>query len=113
MTLLRHYEPTDSALARWVRDVRAILTRGLRWSDQIGPLVTLRYSGSGAPYEVAVATQPLAVLCLAATKRGDPSRTESGARVVWSWAGGRLRIHAVGLTSAVDEYDVTLGTLQG
>lgn len=115
MTLPRQYEPSDPLLARWVRDVRAILTRGFRWADQVGELVAMRYDGDEAPYDVRVSTttRPLAVLCLAATKRGDQSQTESGARVKWSWLNGSVRIHEVDLSSATDEYDVILGILQG
>lgn len=114
MTLPRKYEPADPEFARWVRDVHAILTRGLRWSDQIGQLVTMRYGG-GTPYDVqtSLTARPMAVLCLEATKRDDRSQTESGARVVWAWRDGQIRIHSIDLSSAVDEYDVTLGILQG
>jgi hypothetical protein len=59
------------------------------------------------------AAQPLAVLCLRAVKRDDPSSTESGARVTWSHSGTTIRIHEIDLSSATDEYDVHLGVLYG
>jgi hypothetical protein len=57
--------------------------------------------------------RPLAVFCLRATKTGAPAHVESGARVEWEWRGSSIRIHGIDLSSATDEYDVTLGLLMG
>ena len=106
---LRKWEPTDPAHARWVRDVCAILDRGFSWADQVGPLLAFRWSH--AALDVAAETQrrPLGVWCVAATKIDDPSSTESGCRVRWTWRDGQLRIHEIDTTSTAAAYDVTLG----
>ncbi len=107
MSTLPNFVPEDTTLRKWVRAVEALF-RALTPTR-----VTRRYDGDDVPIDVAtgVTTKPTTVLCIAATKRDDPSQTESGARVTWSWVGGSdgvVRIHAIDLTSAVDEYDTTI-----
>ena len=118
---LPDFMPEDRMFARWVRAVRSVLTAsegGQLWADNVGPVATFRYDGDAVPFDVATGAKarPLEVRCLAATQRGDQSTTESGARVTWAWKGGEnglIRISAIALTSATEEYDVVLGLLMG
>lgn len=118
---LPDFVPDGAVFVRWARAVRSVLSAGevgIRWADNIGPLPTMRYDGDSAPYDIATGakSRPLAVLCLAATKRNDQSVTESGNRLRWAWRGGErgvVRIEVIDLSSVTDEYDVTLGLLMG
>jgi hypothetical protein len=117
MSVLRRYVFDDAKLYQLAQDLYQVLNAvagGLRWSDNIAPLITFRYDGDLVPIQVrGPQTAPLAVLCLRAVKLTDQSTTESGARVTWSHSGTVLRIHAIDLTSSTEAYDVHLGVLMG
>jgi hypothetical protein len=106
VTALPNFLPEDTLFRRWVKAVEAFAART--------PLrIERRYDGDEVPIDIAtgVKSRPTSVQCIAATQRDDPSETESGARVTWSWVGGSngvVRIHAIDLTSATTEYDVTI-----
>jgi hypothetical protein len=107
MSALPEFTPPDRLLARWARAVRDALV-------EAEPLRVLRrYEGDLAPIDITTGrrTRPLSVQCIAATQRDDQSETESGARVLWAWVGGSggvVRINAIDLTSATEEYDITI-----
>jgi hypothetical protein len=107
----------DGADGVRLRSVRQVLTAaevGLRWGDNVGPEITMRYLASRAPIDVATSLRerPRAVLVLEAVNRSD-GVSESGCRVVWSWRGSAIRIESIDVSDTSDEYDVTLGVLKG
>lgn len=105
MSALPSFLPAEPLFRRWVRAVELALSPPVR--------VTRRYDGDDVPVDIATGakTRPSEVRLVSATKRDDQSQTESGARVTWAWVGGSdgvVRIHAIDLTSATDEYDITI-----
>lgn len=100
------------------RDVRQILTSeevGLRWADNVGPIVRLRYVHGDAPIDVdagRLKARPASVIVLRAVHLGDLSE-ESGCRVRWRWRGRLLRIESIDVSDTSSSYDVELGLLKG
>ena len=118
MSLLREYKTDEKGLFALIRDLKRILTareEGLRWTDNIGPIATLRYDSDDAPFDVPIdaKSKPLAVVCLAAVRRDDPAQIQSFARVTWEYVSGKVRVHSISLATVSVTYDVTLGILMG
>jgi len=100
-------------------DIQQILTAqeiGIRWGDNVGPVVTFDYRAALCPIEVLVPLRepPLAVAWCSCQDVNVPSSgIEGNARVRWSWLAGAIRIHNIDVTNTSHTYKVTLGILKG
>lgn len=115
MTLLSAFNAPDRGLSRFVREVRQILTAnegGMRWADNIGPLVTYRALGTAVDtrVKVSVSRAPLAVLCLSA--KSESGFVNTGNQVGWTWGNGAIVVSSITNLAGV-EYEITLGLLMG
>lgn len=107
--------PRDGSDAIFARDVRQILRAsevGIRWADNVGPVLTFRYLASRAPVRVAtrVRTAPLSVVVLRAENRTTLA-IESGCRVTWRWGNGTIDVNSLDVSDPSAEYEVKLGLL--
>lgn len=104
----------DAGFSRDVGQVLRASEVGIRWRDNVGPVLTFRYLATRAPIAVSVpaTSAPLGVLVLRAENR-DTSEIESDCRVIWRWGRGTIVVNAIDVSNTGDEYDVTLGLLQG
>lgn len=107
--------PRDGSDALFARDVRQILRAsevGIRWADNIGPVVQFQYRGGRAPYRVRVRAKapPQAVFVLRAFNHAGLT-VESGCRVTWKWGNGTLDVKQIDVTDPLALYEVTLGLM--
>jgi hypothetical protein len=103
------------ALDELMRDVVAVLNRGVSIVDQFSTLKTgVRWNSDAAPITVGPFARPIKwVLCLGASQPTTPSVRTSGAPVEWTMRGQNVAItQVVGLTASTD-YDLDLLCLEG
>lgn len=113
MTKIATYNPSDSWLARFVRDVRRVLTAaegGLSWEDNVGPVVTYTALGNATDQAVRLDERPRSVWLVRAVPTTGTG-TVTGGAVSWSWSGGTLTVASVSDLDASTTYAVTLGTM--
>lgn len=119
MSILSEFRPTERAFARWVRDVRRILTsgeEGVRLGENLGRLVTFEYRGVDGPFRVKAPTseEPSGVyLVRAVVKDGDDAFRQSGNRVGFYWRGGDVEVTVIDDLNTTTLYTVTLLLLYG
>lgn len=119
---LSQYKPKDDGpLARFVREARALLTAnevGLRWSDNIGPVVVAQFNSDDLPITYPVpglSAEPAAVVLLKSRRLDgtNPDRRLGGLPVEWRWRAGEVEVTGIaGVVGSVD-YEITLGVLRG
>lgn len=109
------------ALEKWARDVRRVLSTegdgGIRWADQIGPVIEYDHIPDNEPIRVRLGEtrRPRAVFILDATV-DTPTAVGlhlSNCSLQWRWEGSELVISNVDeFTSGSATYRVTLGILR-
>ncbi len=106
--------PADHSHRRFARDVEQILRSsdvGLRWADNIGDVVEIRYVNA----ELTIRTDyiPFSVFVLRCEERtkGDFA-VESGNRIRWVPAEGGITIESIDVVDTTAEYDVFLGLMR-
>jgi hypothetical protein len=100
---------TDEAFGRRVRHILDASHVGLRFEDNVGDVVELRYLNAEAPYTLAVSLrEPPAAVTVGRALNVDAGGYESGCRVRWTWRDGRVRIDDIDVSSTGDAYAVEL-----
>lgn len=125
MSVLPQFEPRGPIagwlrlFVQWVRALRRILTvgeEGIRWADNVGPVVTYDHLGDDLPIRVRVPVtdEPLSLCVLRVVTRdqGDGFRS-SWNRIGWYWRGGEIEITSLDDVNSSTFYRVTLGLLMG
>jgi hypothetical protein len=97
------------AFARDVRDILDAGRVGLRWPDNVGPEVSVRWSGAATSVAVQVPGEPA---YLAVTARNESTgEHECNPRIVWTYTRGVLRVSSLDVSAPSDPYEVRIGIM--
>lgn len=99
---LKQYRPKDNAeLLAWVLDVERVTKQPER--------AEFRYLTARMPIDVKVSAidRPLGVRVVRARNRTTDA-VESGSRIRWKWGRTTIHVEDIDVSSATDEYDVTI-----